>query len=103
VPISIKIREAPKFTNKIGFGWGKEDRFRAFADVQWLRFFGGARRLNLFLKHSGLEPYHINLRFAQPAFIWPNTTVGLNPFIRKQAEPAFTVDRLHAKSTEQNI
>ena len=76
-----------------GVGWGKEDLFRAFADVQWLRFLGGARRLNLFLKHSGLEPYRVNLRFTQPGFIGPNTSLGLNPFIRKQTEPAFTVDR----------
>lgn len=93
IPVSIKIKEAPKFTNKLGAGWGKEDQFRTFVDVQWLRFFGGARRLNFYVKHSGLEPYHINLRFSQPAFLNPNTTLGVNPFVRKQQEPGYIVDR----------
>ena len=93
IPISIKLKEAPRFTNKFGVGWGREDQFRASMDTQWLRFFGGARRLNLFIKHSALEPYHINLRFTQPAFINPNTSFGLNPFIRRQNEPGYNIDR----------
>ena len=93
IPISIKIKEAPRFTNKFGVGWGQEDKFRASMDTQWLRFLGGARRLNLFLKHSALEPYHINLRFSQPGFLNPNTSLGVNPFIRRQNEPGYNVDR----------
>ncbi|MBN1481539.1 outer membrane protein assembly factor BamA [candidate division KSB1 bacterium] len=93
IPISIKTKEAPRLTNKVGAGWGKEDQFRAFVDVQWLRFFSGARRLNLYVKHSGLEPYHVYLRFSQPAFLNPNTTLGVNPYIRKQQEPGYIVDR----------
>jgi outer membrane protein insertion porin family len=93
IPMSVKIKEAPRFTNKFGVGWGQEDRFRASMDTQWLRFFGGARRLNLVLKHSALDPYHINLRFTQPAFIHPNISLGLNPFIRRQDEPGYNIER----------
>ncbi|MBN1562022.1 outer membrane protein assembly factor BamA [candidate division KSB1 bacterium] len=93
IPMSVKIKEAPRFTNKFGLGWGQEDRFRASMDTQWLRFLGGARRLNLFLKYSALEPYHINLRFTQPAFIDPSISFGLNPYIRRQHEIAYDVDR----------
>ncbi|MBN1466168.1 outer membrane protein assembly factor BamA [candidate division KSB1 bacterium] len=93
IPVSIRIKEAPRFTNKFGVGWGQEDRFRTSMDTQWLRFLGGARRLNLLLKYSALEPYNINLRFTQPAFLSPTASFGLNPFIRRQYETSYDVHR----------
>lgn len=102
VPIGIKVRNAARFTHKYSVGWGREDKFRAKMDVQWLRFLGGARRLNLFIKHSALEPYHVDLRFTQPAFLYPHTSFGLNPFIRRQHEPGYKIDRRGANIYVQN-
>ncbi len=93
IPIYIDLKEAPRFTTRFGVGYGKEDLFRTFADVQWLRFFGGARRLNIFLKHSHLEPFHGNIRFTQPSFLTPNTNLGVNPFFRRQNEPGYKLER----------
>ncbi len=99
IPISAKVREAPRWSTKFGVGYGREDRFRVFNDARYLSFLGGARRLNLYTKHSGLEPYHINLKLTQPAFITPKTTLTISPFIRKQTEPAFTLRRYGANTS----
>ncbi len=93
IPIGIAIREAPRFTHKYGVGWGREEEFRGMIDFEWLRFLGGARRINLFIKHSALEPYHVNVRFTQPAFLQPNTSLGINPFLRRQHEPGYKIGR----------
>jgi outer membrane protein insertion porin family len=94
LPVEMQIREAPRLTTRFGVGYGSEDKFRAFADAQRLGFLGGARRLRLFLKHSGLEPYNISLWLTQPHFLTPKTTIALNPFIRREEEPGFSVNRL---------
>lgn len=93
IPIGITLREAPRFTHKYGVGWGREEEFRAVVDIEWLRFLGGARRFNVYLKHSALEPHHIDLRFTQPAFLHPSTSAGFNPFLQRQHEPGYKVDR----------
>jgi outer membrane protein insertion porin family len=93
IPIGITIREAPRFTHKYGVGWGREEEFRGMIDFEWLRFLGGARRINLLIKHSALEPYNVNVRFTQPAFLQPNTSLGLNPFLRRQHEPGYKIGR----------
>jgi len=93
IPVRILVREAPRFTNRFGLGWGQEDRFRTFYDIQWLRFLGNARILNLYLKHSALEPYHAKLGIIQPAILGPNSNVGINAFIRKQHEPGYKLGR----------
>ncbi|MBD3234166.1 MAG: outer membrane protein assembly factor BamA [candidate division Zixibacteria bacterium] len=99
IPISVKVREAPRWSTKFGVGYGREDKFRVFNDARYLSFLGGARRLNLYTKHSGLEPYHINLKLTQPAFITPKTTMTISPFLRKQTEPAFTIRRYGANAS----
>ena len=94
IPVKIQVREAPQHSTKFGFGYGKEDKFRTFSEFQQLSFLGGARRANLYVKHSGLEPYHANFKITQPAFLTPKTTASINPFIRKQEEPGYKVNRL---------
>ena len=93
LPVQIIIKEAPRLTTKFGIGYGKEDSFRAFTDLHRLAFLGDIRRLRLFAKHSGLEPYNFNIKFTQPAFITTQTSFILNPFFKREKEPAFTVDR----------
>lgn len=94
LPVEIQVREAPRLTTRFGVGYGSEDKFRAFVEAQRLGFLGGARRARLFLKHSGLEPYNVSLWLTQPHFLTPKTTIALNPFIRREEEPGFTVNRL---------
>lgn len=93
IPVIIQIQEAPKFTAKFGVGYGTEEKLRVSADTRRLSFLGGARQLSLFLKHSDLEPYKVDLQFTQPAFMTPKTVFTTGLFIRKETEPGYTVER----------
>lgn len=101
VPVQIVVKEAPRLTSKLGVGYGKEDRFRISLDLRRRGFLGGARRLNLFAKHSYLEPYHLSLKFIQPAFLNPRASLVLNPFLKQEKEPGFTIDRVGGNITYQ--
>jgi outer membrane protein insertion porin family len=93
IPIEVFVKDAKRFTTKLGFGYGSEDHLRVYSDSRFLGFLGGARRLQLYFKHSYLEPYHISATVAQPGIPTPQTTLSLSPFIRRQREPGFTVNR----------
>jgi outer membrane protein insertion porin family len=101
IPVMIRVREAPRWTTRFGIGYGIEDKFRFFTTVTKLGFLGGARRATLLLKHSALEPVNINLRLTQPGFITPRTSIILNPFYLRQAEPAYIATRLGGDVTLQ--
>jgi outer membrane protein insertion porin family len=93
IPISVTVKEAPQLAAKIGGGYGSEDDVRLFGESQLRGFMGGARRLDLLVKHSGLEPYHVRLRLTQPAFFSPRTSATISPFARRQDEPGFVLNR----------
>lgn len=93
LPVIINIREAPRWTTRLGVGYGKEDRFRTFADIQYFSFLTNTGRLNLYVKHSGLEPYNIYLKFSQPSFLFPFNTLSLYPYLLKQDEPGYNLDK----------
>ena len=97
IPVKIVVREAPRFTARTGVGYGKEDRFRAFVNLVRLGAFGGARRTEVILKHSALEPYNVDVKIIQPVFLRYRTSASLNPFLRKEQEPGYTVTRLGGK------
>lgn len=89
IPVNIYIEEAPRLSTRFGAGYGTEDKFRAFVDLNYKGFLGGARRLNLFLKHSALEPYSASLRWIQPQFIGTKTSIALNPYLMRKSEPGY--------------
>lgn len=93
LPVQIMVRESPRLTTKFGVGYGREDFFRTFIDLQRLGFLGDIRRLSVFAKHSGLEPYHFNIKFTQPGFITYRTSFMFNPFFKQEKEPGYTIDR----------
>lgn len=99
IPVLINIKEAPRFTVKFGVGYGREDKLRAFSNLRRLGFFGGTRRLDLLFKHSGLEPYNIDLRITQPVFLSRRTALTLNPFFRKEDEPGYKVKRIGGRTS----
>ncbi len=102
VAVQVVVREAPSLTAKIGFGYGREDQARGFVDLRRLNFLGGARRLSLFAKHSGLEPFNINLSLTQPAFLLAKMMATLNPFYREEKEPGFRAKRVGANFIVQH-
>ena len=89
IPVDIYIEEAPRLSTRFGVGYGTEDKFRTFLDLNYLGFLGGARRINLYLKHSALEPYSVRLRWIQPRFLGFNSTISVNPFLIRNKEPGY--------------
>jgi len=89
IPVNIYIEEAPRITTRYGVGYGTEDKFRTFLDLNYRGFPGGARRVNLYLKHSALEPYSVRLRWIQPRFLGFNSTISVNPFLIRNKEPGY--------------
>jgi len=90
IPVSVYIEEAPRLNTRLGAGYGTEDKFRAFVNLSYHGFLGSARRLNLYLKHSALEPYSARLSWIQPQFLGMNSSISLNPFINRKEEPGYT-------------
>lgn len=89
IPVKIHLEEAPRLSTRYGVGYGTEDKFRTFVDLNYRGFLGGARRIHLFLKHSGLEPYSASLRWIQPQFLGKKSSIILNPFIIRNSEPGY--------------
>ena len=93
LPVRIQIREAPRWSTRFGVGYGREDKFRTFARLEYLSFITHTGRLNLYAKHSGLEPYNLYLRFSQPSFLFPFNTFAVQPFLLKQNEPGYKLNK----------
>ncbi len=92
--MQIQINEAPRWTTRFGVGYGREDLFRAYVDQQYLGFITHTGRINFYAKHSGLEPYNFYLRFSQPSFLFPINTLSVYPYIQKQNEPGYKLDKI---------
>ena len=91
IPVSIFVQEAPRISTRFGAGYGTEEQFRTFIDFTYRGFLGNARRINLRLKHSALEPYSARLRWIQPQFIGMNTSIAVEPFFMRNSEPGYDV------------
>ena len=102
IDVTVRVSEAPTLSTRFGVGYGREDNFRVFSDSRVLSFLGGIRRLDIYAKHSGLEPYRVEVRLTRPAFLTPRTTGILAPFIREQDEPGFTVKRVGGNASIQH-
>lgn len=91
MPVKIHIEETPRLSSRFGAGYGTEERFRAFADLTLRKFPGGAQRLNMYVKHSYLEPYSVRLRWIYPRFLGVNSTLAVNPFLMRNREPGYDI------------
>lgn len=89
IPVKLYVEEAPRLNSKLGLGYGTEDKFRTFLDLTYLGFLGGARRLNLQIKHSAILPYSVSVRWIQPRFFSPRSTIELNPYLNRTKEPGY--------------
>ncbi|WP_372772195.1 outer membrane protein assembly factor [Mangrovibacterium sp.] len=91
IPVRLYIDEAPRFTSKYGLGYGTEDKFRAFMELNYKGLWGGASRTKLEVKHSELTPYQFSLSWIQPHFLNQNLSVAVNPFIGRFNEPGYDI------------
>ncbi|MGV8093307.1 MAG: outer membrane protein assembly factor [Mangrovibacterium sp.] len=89
IPVKIYLEEAPRVSTRFGLGYGTEDKFRTFIDLNYLSFLNTPSRLNLYLKHSALEPYYASLKWIFPQFPIHRSTVSFNPFISRNSEPGY--------------
>lgn len=89
IPVKLYVEEAPRLNARVGVGYGTEDKFRTFMDLTYLGFLGGARRLNLQVKHSSILPYSASLRWIQPRFLSDRSTIELNPYLNRTKEPGY--------------
>jgi len=99
VPMEILVKELPYWSVKTGVGYGLEDRFRLSLKVEKLGFLGGARRATFFAKYSYLEPYHFSLDFTQPSFINPQGSISINPFLIKEHEESYDLQKYGFSTT----
>ncbi len=89
IPVKLYVEEAPRLNTRLGVGYGTEDKFRSFLDLTYLGFLGGARRLNLHVKHSAILPYSASLRWIQPRFFSDRSTIEINPYLNRTKEPGY--------------
>lgn len=93
LPTLVALKEAPRWITRFGVGYGREDNFRVFTDIQYMGFVTKAGRANLYGKHSSLEPYNFQFKFTQPAILFPFNSLIVNPFLLKQDEPGYRIAR----------
>jgi outer membrane protein insertion porin family len=101
IPVEIELKEAPRITSRFGVGYGREEEFRTFVQMELLGMLGRDRRVNLRVKHSQLEPINVNVQWIKPAFLYPRAQLTLNPFYRKEREPGFSLQRIGSSALYQ--
>ena len=89
IPVNLYIEEAPRINTEFGAGYGTEDKFRAFVDFTYLGFLGAARRINIYAKHSAIEPYYLSMKWTQPQVFDKKGTISINPFLKSNKEPGY--------------
>ncbi len=68
VPVEVYVTERPRYTTRLGVGYGSEDEFRFQASWTLRRFLGDLRLLTLGAKYSSLVA-GLQAGFTQPFFI----------------------------------
>jgi len=96
IPIAVRVREAPARTLKFGVGYGTEDLFRGAIDFRRRNFLGGARRLDIEIKYSDIEPGRGQARIFQPHFFDAKTGLTVTPFYRREAPKLIKNDTLNS-------
>ena len=86
IPIDVRVREASARTLKFGIGYGTEDLFRGSVNFRRRNFLGGARRLEVEVKYSDLEPWRMQARIFQPHFFETRTALIVNPFYLREVK-----------------
>ena len=104
IPLDLTIEEAPRLSTRFGVGYGREDQFRTFVNLDYLNFPGKIMRTNFYAKHSGLEPYRFEATITRPALFGPNSSLEFNPQVARRSEVGFKSLRWGGKfSLHQNL
>ncbi|PKQ61723.1 outer membrane protein assembly factor BamA [Labilibaculum filiforme] len=101
IPISIHIKELPRWSLKVGAGYGTEDKVRTSILLKRLNFLGGGRTLIIKGEQSYFTPLSIESKFIQPDIWTKNLDLILNPYFSREREDSYKVDRLGTSVTLQ--
>lgn len=94
IPIEITVNELPRWKLETGIGYGTEDKIRLAAQLTRLNFLGGIRRLIINAKTSYFLPFSLDTRFVQPDIFTPRLDLVINPFIMREREISYSIDRM---------
>jgi outer membrane protein insertion porin family len=89
IDVKVNITEAPRFVATYGAGYGQIEKLRLSVQFQFLGFMGGARRFDIKASRSAVEPYNIDFKLSQPAFLHPRGSLVGNPYWLGQDEPGY--------------
>jgi len=101
VPMTVNLKEKPRWLLEFGAGYGSEDRLRLSTQITRRQFFGGARKFIFSGKTSYTLPVSLEFRFIQPDFLADNLDLIINPFYIKENETSYKVERLGGGTTFQ--
>jgi outer membrane protein assembly complex protein YaeT len=101
IPISIQVKELPRWSFKTGLGYGTEDKIRVSLLLTGLNFLGGGRTFILKGLHSYYVPISIDAKFIQPDLVFKDLDLILNPFYIREREESYVVKRLGTSLTFQ--
>lgn len=101
IPISIHIKELPRWSLKIGAGYGTEDKIRTSILLKRLNFLGGGRTLIIKGEQSYFTPLSVESKFIQPDIWGKNLDLIVNPYFSREREDSYKVDRLGTALTLQ--
>ncbi len=101
VPMTVNLKEKPRWLLEFGAGYGSEDRLRLSTQITRRQFFGGARKLIFSGKTSYTLPVSLEFSFIQPDFLADNLDLIINPFYIKENETSYKVERLGGGTTFQ--
>lgn len=94
IPITVQIKELPRWSVKLGAGYGSEDKIRTSILLKRLNFLGGGRSLQIEGEHSYYTPIGIESKFIQPDVWGKNLDLIVNPYFSREREDSYEVDRL---------
>lgn len=101
IPVLIKVMELPRWSFKMGAGYGTEDRIRLSLLMTRLNFLGGGRSLIVKVQHSYFTPFAAEGKLIQPDLIMKNLDFIVNPYFSKEREESYTVQRRGSAFTFQ--
>jgi outer membrane protein insertion porin family len=92
---TINIIENHKWTTTMGMGWGYDERFRTQVQVSHHNLLNLADQQYLSVRTSYIEPWNVQFRWIQPAFLSRRLILTVNPFFRRanETKPDYTLDQ----------
>ena len=90
---TLRFIEKQKWVTTGGVGWGNEERFRSHFQVSHHGMYKKADQQHLSIRTSEYIPWNIQFRLIQPAFFHPRINLTINPYLIREDQPQYLLDR----------